>query len=89
LGAFLQKEQGAESHWAGSEAFTGIEVYEEISPETDRTRERKKNELESNINRLKREIADAVSREEYEKAAELKNKLGSLLCESDDEEDVD
>lgn len=87
LGAFLQKEQGAESHWVGSEAFTGIKVYEEISREIGRTRERVRNERELHISRLKREMADAVLREEYERAAELKNKLRPLLCESDEEDD--
>jgi protein arginine kinase activator len=85
LGARFQREQGAESHWSGSEAFAGIGVLLDAS-ETVATR-RVRNERLANIDRLRHEIEDAVSREEYERAAELKNVLSPLLCESEEKND--
>ncbi|MDR3320854.1 MAG: hypothetical protein LBS93_00270 [Synergistaceae bacterium] len=86
LGARFQKEQGAESHWSGSEAFEGIGVLQDEA-ETAATR-RVRNERLANIDRLRHEIEDAVSREEYERAAELKSMLSPLLCEREKKDDL-
>jgi protein arginine kinase activator len=85
LGARFQREQGAESHWSGSENFEAIGVVKDIAEIADM--ERIKNERRANIDRLTHEIEDAVSREEYERAAELKNILSPLLCESEEKND--
>lgn len=77
LGALLQREQGAESHWDGmSGMFSDIEVVEDRQRLL--TQEREKDEREANIRRLQEEIAEAVSREEYERAAELRDILNRL-----------
>jgi protein arginine kinase activator len=83
LGARLQREQGAESHWVGSETFSEIGVLEDVVSTGSRAR----NERMESIDRLRHEIEDAVSREEYERAAELKNILIPLLCESEEKDD--
>ncbi|MDR3254697.1 MAG: UvrB/UvrC motif-containing protein [Synergistaceae bacterium] len=85
LGARFQREQGAESHWSGSETFAEIGVLRDIG-ETEITR-RVRDERLANIDRLRHEIQDAVSREEYERAAELRNILSPLLCESEEKDD--
>ncbi|MDR1885652.1 MAG: UvrB/UvrC motif-containing protein [Synergistaceae bacterium] len=87
LGAWLQKEQGAESHWDGSGILSDLEVVLE-QPGALRSG-RLKDERCENIMRLKSEMEDAVSREEYERAAELRDMLGPLLSLSDDEKDSD
>ncbi|MDR0649475.1 MAG: hypothetical protein LBF92_09100 [Synergistaceae bacterium] len=79
LGARFQGEQGAESHWVSSEAFAGLGVISDVAETEEGPRARA--ERETNIERLRHEIEDAVSREEYERAAELKNILTPLLCE--------
>lgn len=85
LGARFQSEQGAESHWNGSETFGEIGVVRDMA-ETEDT-ERAKSERKASIDRLRHEIEDAVSREEYERAAELKNILSPLLCEIEEKND--
>jgi protein arginine kinase activator len=85
LGARFQREQGAESHWSGSEMFGEIGVVKDIAELADI--ERIKSERRANIDRLRHEIEDAVSREDYERAAELKNILSPLLCESEEKDD--
>ncbi|MDR1019532.1 MAG: hypothetical protein LBL73_02140 [Synergistaceae bacterium] len=85
LGARFQGEQGAESHWSGSETFTGLGVISDIAAIEEG--ERARAEREASIDRLRHEIDDAVSREEYERAAELKNILNPLLCEREENDD--
>jgi len=85
LGARFQREQGAESHWVGSESFEKIGVVKDMAEAADM--ERVRGERKANIERLRHEIEDAVSREEYERAAELKNILSPLLCESEEKDD--
>jgi protein arginine kinase activator len=85
LGARFQREQGAESHWSGSESFAEIGVMKDMAEAADI--ERVKNERRANIDRLRHEIEDAVSREEYERAAELKNILSPLLCDGEEKDD--
>lgn len=84
LGARFQREQEAESHWCGSETFSEIGVVRDTAEIADM--EREKSERRANIDRLKHEIEDAVSREEYERAAELKSILSPLLCESEEKD---
>ncbi len=80
LGAKLQQIQGAESHWEGtSKLFSDIAV---LAPETiseEQNLEYTNEEREADIRRLKGEIDDAVSREEYERAAKLRDLLKPLL----------
>ncbi|MDR1482158.1 MAG: UvrB/UvrC motif-containing protein [Synergistaceae bacterium] len=88
LGAWLQKEQGAESHWDGmSGMFAGLGVVDDgwSAPNGDKIRD----ELRSNIMRLKLELEDAVSREDYERAAQLRDVISPLLLSNDDEKDTD
>lgn len=85
LGAYLQKEQGAESHWDGmSGMFAQIGVLEE--QEKNPSKDRVSDERAANVKRLQAEIAEAVSREEYERAAELRDMLNPLLQPEDREE---
>jgi protein arginine kinase activator len=84
LGARFQRDQGAESHWSGSETFDEIGVVKDIATAVDL--ENLQNERMASIDRLKHEIEDAVSREEYERAAELKNILIPLLCDCEEKD---
>lgn len=87
LGAYLQYEQGAESHWGGSsDMFSEIGVVEERGRTA--VRERLNDEREANVKRLQAEMVDAISGEEYERAAELRDILRPLL-ESNSEENDD
>jgi protein arginine kinase activator len=79
LGAFLHKTQGAESHWVGatSEMLGEIAVEEGLAlSEAD---EKRKSELEENIARLRLEMNEAISAEDYERAAELRDLIGPLV----------
>jgi protein arginine kinase activator len=78
LGIFLHKTQGAESHWLASDAFGEIGVNSggmnhrmEIPVE--------KEETDGNITRLKLEMHEAISREDYERAAQLRDILAPLV----------
>jgi protein arginine kinase activator len=74
LGAFLQKTQGAESHWIGtSSMFNDIGLLsEEIAGEAGAA---EKIGFDENIARLKFELNEAVAREDYERAAQLRDML--------------
>ena len=77
LGAFLQKTQGSESHWVASDIFKDIGLIageEEFEPDDAGNAE--------DITRLRLEMYDAVSREDYERAAELRDMLAPLVEES-------
>lgn len=88
LGAYLQQEQGAESHWSGnSNMFEEIGVVAEHDARTDTAEEER--ERQDDIERLRSELADAVSREEYERAAELRDRLLPLLTCSRQAENED
>ncbi|MDR3332954.1 MAG: UvrB/UvrC motif-containing protein [Synergistaceae bacterium] len=88
LGAYLQKEQGAESHWDGmSGTFSELGVAGVRSGVIFKDKE--KDERQENIRRLRSELSEAISREEYERAAELKEMLAPLLLLNDDEENND
>jgi protein arginine kinase activator len=78
LGAFLQKTQGAESHWIGTSGmFRDIGLLsEEIAGEGGAA---EKSEFDENIARLKFELNGAVAREDYERAAQLRDVLVSLV----------
>ncbi len=77
LGAFLQRNQGAESHWGGmSGMFAELEVVEDA--EKAAIRKRIDSEWRATVQRLESELADAVEREEYERAAKLRDVLRSL-----------
>ncbi|MDR1510407.1 MAG: UvrB/UvrC motif-containing protein [Synergistaceae bacterium] len=78
LGAFLQKTQGAESHWVGTSGmFRDIRLLsEEITGEVGAA---EKGESDENITRLKFELNEAVAREDYERAAQLRDALVPLV----------
>jgi protein arginine kinase activator len=78
LGAYFQKTQGVESHWGGtSETFSGIGIVtDEMIRETLDTRKRG---LDEDIAKLKLEMDEAISREDYERAAELRDMLIPLV----------
>lgn len=77
LGAYLQQNQGAESHWGGlSGAFEDLEVVEDAQKAA--IRKRIDNEWKATMQRLEMELAEAVEREEYERAAKLRDVLRSL-----------
>lgn len=86
LGAKLQRIQGAESHWDGtSKMFSDIAVLGDEAVSLERDHRQAKEEREAGIRRLREEIEDAVSREEYERAAKLRDLLKPLL---EDEEQI-
>jgi len=76
LGAYLQKTQGSESHWIASDIFkdiglvAGKEDFEEDAGSAE------------DITRLRLEMYEAVAREDYERAAELRDMLAPLVGES-------
>ena len=77
LGALLQKEQGAESHWGGSsEMFSDIVV----APDAGRlaSEERARFGHEAALKRLRTELSEAVSCEEYERAAQLRDRIDKM-----------
>ena len=80
LGAKLQRIQGAESHWDGtSKMFSDIAVLDDEAISAEQDLRYTKEEREASIKRLYEEIGDAVSREEYERAAKLRDLLRPLL----------
>lgn len=80
LGAKLQRIQGAESHWNGtSKMFSDIAVLDDEAISGEQDLRYTKEEREASIKRLYEEIEDAVSREEYERAAKLRDLLRPLL----------
>ncbi|MDR1916640.1 MAG: UvrB/UvrC motif-containing protein [Synergistaceae bacterium] len=82
LGAYLQRIQGAESHWDMIS-----ELFEEQNPESAASIAeelgRLKDEQERSISNLKLEMRDAISQENYERAAELRDMLASLHGDSE------
>jgi protein arginine kinase activator len=75
LGAFLQKTQGAESHWVGTSGmFKDIGL---LSEEITGAEEKKSGD--ESIARLKFELNEAVAREDYERAAQLRDMLVPLV----------
>lgn len=84
LGAYLQKEQGAESHWGGmSEIFSEIEVSPWLVEHEDSNADKEKRQYD--IECLKDQLRDAVEHEEYERAAEIRDRLQPLLAENCDD----
>ncbi|MDR1651718.1 MAG: UvrB/UvrC motif-containing protein [Synergistaceae bacterium] len=77
LGAYLQKTQGAESHWIGSELFRDIEL--ESDEMILAAEQIKKRAADENIAKLRLELNEAVSREDYERAAEIRDMLVPLV----------
>jgi protein arginine kinase activator len=78
LGAFLQKTQGAESHWVGtSDMFKDIGLLpKEIAGEAGAAG---KGEFDENIARIRFEMNEAIAREDYERAAQLRDMLVPLV----------
>ena len=77
LGAYLQKTQGSESHWIASDIFKDIGLVAggaEFDPDDAGNAE--------DITRLRLEMYNAVAREDYERAAELRDMLAPLVGES-------
>ena len=77
LGAYLQKTQGSESHWIASDVFKDIGL---IAGKEDFETEDVGNA--EDITRLRLEMYEAVAREDYERAAELRDMLAPLMEES-------
>jgi protein arginine kinase activator len=86
LGAYLQKTQGAESHWIGTSGmFRDIELLSrEIAGDIETA---ENNESNENIARLKLELNEAVAREDYERAAQLRDMLSHPVSGKDMEDD--
>ncbi|MDR3280428.1 MAG: UvrB/UvrC motif-containing protein [Synergistaceae bacterium] len=77
LGAYLQKTQGAESHWVASDMFSDLELAaDEIMGDSEGSGKRTADE---NITKLRLELDEAISREDYERAAELRDMLVPLV----------
>ena len=86
LGIFLNKTQGAESHWVASDAFGEIGVTpDRMNSQIDIVLEQE--EAMGNIARLRLELDEAVSREDYERAAQLRDMLAPLVGSADKEND--
>jgi protein arginine kinase activator len=81
LGAYLQRTQGAESHWGATSGLFGGSNPEALHAEPDAMSEhdRTDDEQEGSMLKLQLEMSYAVSQENYERAAELRDKLASLL----------
>jgi protein arginine kinase activator len=77
LGIYLHKTQGAESHWVASDAFREIGVADATDRRIDAATERK--ETRGNIAKLTLELNEAISREDYERAAQLRDMLAPLV----------
>jgi protein arginine kinase activator len=78
LGAYLHKTQGAESHWIASDMFGDIGLVAE--PRDGQGSDGGEGlEQGSDITRLKLELNDAISREDYERAAQLRDMLAPLV----------
>jgi protein-arginine kinase activator protein McsA len=73
----LQKTQGSESHWDTSEVFRDIGIASNNM--ALETKDARKNELEESIMKLRLEMTEAISREDYERAAELRDILAPLV----------
>jgi protein arginine kinase activator len=76
LGAYLHKTQGAESHWIASDTFSGIELVERVNEGPGGG---EGVEHEGDIARLRLELNDAISREDYERAAQLRDMIAPLM----------
>ena len=86
MGIFLNKTQGAESHWVASDAFGEIGVTPDgMNSQIDIVLEQE--EAMGNIARLRLELDEAVSREDYERAAQLRDMLAPLVGSADKEND--
>jgi protein arginine kinase activator len=86
LGIFLHKTQGAESHWVASDAFGEIGVRSGgMNRRTDIPAEKAENR--GNITRLRLELNEAISREDYERAAQLRDMLAPLVGCADKKND--
>jgi protein arginine kinase activator len=77
LGIYLNKTQGAESHWIASDAFREIGVADVTNRRMGIIAE--KEEAGGNIARLTLEMNEAISREDYERAAQLRDMLAPLV----------
>ncbi len=87
LGAYLQEAQGAESHWGGmSEMFSDI-VLAKDQTESGTARRTGRTSRNSEIDRIRSEIGEAVAGEAYERAAELRDMLKPLLADQTGEQD--
>ena len=77
LGAYLQNTQGSESHWIASDIFKDIGLIPdkgEFEPDDAGSAE--------DITRLRFEMYEAVAREDYERAAQLRDMLALVVGES-------
>lgn len=71
LGAYLQEHQNAESHWTDSAAFSLIDVHEE----TDEVSPPVEDDIRFQLYRLMEDLEAAIKREDYERAAEIRDKI--------------
>lgn len=80
LGALLQETQGVESHWVGTSGlFDEIPLREQSAPpglphfgDTPQSEE---------LCRAEQDLADAIAREDYERAAELRDAISRIRGE--------
>lgn len=79
LGAYLQKTQGAESHWEGSVMFDDLHVLNVVATNIKSDNEK----VQEEIVRLMREINEAVVAEDYERAAQVRDAIKSLTTGSE------
>lgn len=87
LGAYLQRIQGAESHWSGSHVFESIETLERGENTPASAFGFSHEDKISEILRLRQQIFEAVRIEAYEQAAELKKTLTRLLTSDGEDKD--
>ena len=81
LGAYLQKTQGAESHWIASDIFKDIGLVGDGGENS--ADDAVLMEFDSDIARLRVELNEAISREDYERAAQLRDMIAPLAGESE------
>jgi protein arginine kinase activator len=85
LGAYLQEQQGAESHWGGmSGMFSDIALARGAPAAAP---DELKSARGAEIERIRAELDEAVRSEEYERAAELRDILRPLLADKTEGQD--
>ncbi|MDR1580269.1 MAG: UvrB/UvrC motif-containing protein [Synergistaceae bacterium] len=85
VGIYLHRTQGAESHWVASDAFNEIGVTDGTNRQMNIVVE--KEAAMGNIAKLKLELNEAISREDYERAAQLRDILAPLVGDMDRKND--
>ncbi len=87
LGAYLQEVQGAESHWGGMSGMFSDIVLAEDQTKQNAARRAERTNRDSEIDRIRSEIEEAIAGEAYERAAELRDMLKPLLADQTEGQD--